>query len=266
MNEQSDTQAEAPILTCYRIHPVPSMSIVPAPSRREWMDQTGNKFAYRCLPLVIANQSGWFILNMHRIRLVWDGGAAKESISISVLSGPADMVCPAISHFGHGVVTFNLNYLFRTPRGFNLSVRGPSNWPKAGITPLEGIVETDWAVATFTMNWRMTSIYLPVVFEPGEPICMIAPVRRGEVETFAPVCREITDDPELEREFHAWAASRVEFNQQLKIAGSDAAEQKWQKHYFQGESPRGTEAPRHQSKLEVKEFIGLDVRKGPGPG
>ena len=46
------------------------------------------------------------------------------------------------SHFGEAVLTFSLPYLFRTPRGVNLWVKGPSNWIKDGIQPLEGIVET----------------------------------------------------------------------------------------------------------------------------
>jgi hypothetical protein len=36
----------------------------------------------------------------------------------------------AISHFGSGILTWNVPYLFRTPPGYNLLVRGPANWPK----------------------------------------------------------------------------------------------------------------------------------------
>jgi Family of unknown function (DUF6065) len=37
------------------------MDIRPAPIEREWMDNTGERFAYRCLPLNIANAHGWEI-------------------------------------------------------------------------------------------------------------------------------------------------------------------------------------------------------------
>lgn len=53
-----------------------------------------------------------------------------------------------VSHFGAGVVTFTVPYLFRTPPSYNLHVRGPTNMPKDGIYPLEGIVETDWSQAS----------------------------------------------------------------------------------------------------------------------
>jgi len=33
---------------------------------------------------------------------------------------------------------------------------GPPNWPKDGVYPLSGLVETDWLPFPFTMNWQMT--------------------------------------------------------------------------------------------------------------
>ena len=36
--------------------------LVPAFYRRDWMDATAGGFAYHCLPMTLANQSGWFVL------------------------------------------------------------------------------------------------------------------------------------------------------------------------------------------------------------
>ena len=74
------------------------------------------------------------------------------------------------SHFGEGVITWNIPFLFRTSPGYNLLVRGPSNWIKDGVQALEGIVETDWAVQTFTMDWKFTRPRRWVRFEADEPI------------------------------------------------------------------------------------------------
>jgi hypothetical protein len=35
--------------------------IRPAPLERDWMEKTDQRFAYRCLPLNIANAFGWEI-------------------------------------------------------------------------------------------------------------------------------------------------------------------------------------------------------------
>jgi hypothetical protein len=91
----------------------------------------------------------------------------------------------------------HLPMLFRTPAGYNLLVRGPAKYPKDAVRPLEGIVETDWASASFSMSWKFTRKLMPVRFELDEPICMIVPQRRAELEEFAPELRRIENDEDL---------------------------------------------------------------------
>jgi hypothetical protein len=160
----------------------------------------------------------------------------------------------AQSHFGSGVVTWHIPYLFRTPPGYNLLVRGPANWPLDGASPLEGIVEADWAVATFTMNWKLTRPSQPVVFPAGFPVAMVVPQRRHDLESFRPVTRPIERDPELEREYRRWAEDRRRFNEELRDPGSAAVQRRWQKDYFQGTPPAGPKIPEHQVKLNLRPF------------
>jgi hypothetical protein len=223
------------------------------------MAATDNRFAERCLPLLIANQAGWFILNSHRIRVVWDGGRSSTSLRIENLS--ASPLCPAVSHFGHGILTWTLPYLFRTPPGYNLLARGPANWPKPGAYALDGIVETDWSAATFTMNWIMTRPDEPIVFDVEEPICMIVPQRRGELESLRPVFSEIADYPEERRIYEQWAQDRAQFLSALRLPGSKAAQQGWQGDYFRGRLPDGAQARGHQSKINLRGFDGGDRPK-----
>ena len=149
--------------------------------------------------------------------MTWNGGNNKSDIEIESLDGKE--INFASSHFGSGILTWNLPFLFRTPPGYNLQVRGPANWPKDGAYALEGIVETDWLESTFTMNWKLTRADLPVVFEADEPICMIVPQRRGELEAFEPEIREIGEQPELAGAFQRWAESRGKFNRGSGRAG-----------------------------------------------
>jgi hypothetical protein len=39
-----------------------------APATRPWMDETSDAFAYRCLPLNIANAHGWEFLDAKRLQ------------------------------------------------------------------------------------------------------------------------------------------------------------------------------------------------------
>ena len=129
-----------------------AMEIEPAPIDRDWMEQSNRRFAYRCLPLAIANQSGWIMRSPFAFEAIWNGGESAADLRIAY---PSELKETRVnSHFGHGILTFEIPFLFRTPSGVNLWVKGPSNWIKDGIQPLEGVVETDWANATFTMNWK----------------------------------------------------------------------------------------------------------------
>jgi hypothetical protein len=224
-----------------------------APVKRAWMEAMPERFANRCLPLLVANQSGWLLINIDTVRLTWDGGPGVDAVAVEYDEEPTGL--PALSHFGAGIVTWSMPYLFRTSPGWNLLVRGPANCPKDGIYPLDGIVETDWTAATFTMNWQLTRPGLTVTFERGEPIAMFVPQRRGQLEHVRPRIRSIDADAELAEEYAAWSSSRSQFLTALADEDPAARAAGWQKHYFQGRDLAGTRQPQHQTRLKIRDFV-----------
>jgi Family of unknown function (DUF6065) len=218
------------------------------------MDDTEGAFAYRCLPLNIANAHGWMILNSAPFVAQWSGQASLDSIVIEATQTD-DVRLLASSHFGHGVLTFDVNGLFRTEPGYDLWVTGPTNSLKDGIQPLTGVVETDWSPFTFTMNWKFTRKNAPIAFERDEPFCMIFPIPRGLIEKVEPEFHLIGLEPEVERAYASWANSRSAFNAELQIEGSEANARQWQKEYFVGHSVTGISAPSdHRTKLRARPF------------
>ena len=247
----SGEPVEAGGLTAYVVEGH-ELRIRPAPLERAWMDASASRFAYRCLPLNIANAHGWEVLCTAGFSAIWDG--QPHTAGIEVKPDP-DTVSPALSHFGEGVLTFHLPCVFRTDPGYDLFVTGPINRPKDGISALSAVVETDWSPYTFTMNWLFTRADHRVRFEKDEPFCHLFPVQRGSLERIEPVARILGSDPDLEREHTAWSASRNSFNQELAESNPDAARQGWQKAYFRGLSPSGDRATEeHRSKLRLKQF------------
>ena len=236
-----------------------TVDIRPAPADREWMDNIDQRFAYRCLPLSIANAHGWEILCVAGFTAVWDGGHALDAVKVIPDEGA---IAPALGHFGYGVLTFHVPCLFRTEAGFDLMVSGPINRPKDAIAPLTGLIETDWAPYSFTMNWQFTRPHTAVRFEKGEPFCHIMPVRRGEIESVEPELCSLSDNPELKRQHDTWTANRNRFNVDLRQPGSEAQAEKWQKLYHRGVMPDGEAAGAadHRTRLKVRPF------KKPGAG
>jgi hypothetical protein len=239
-------------LIAYQICAGERMKLSPAPVKRAWMEATESRFAYRCLPLAIANQYGWFVSCPCSFTIRWNGGNRPEDLLIVHDELPPDPMVSSL--FGSGILTFNMPCLFRTPSGVNLWVRGPSNWPRDGIYPLEGIVESDWTSATFTMNWMVTRPEQLLRFERGEPICMIVPVARLFIESLIPISRPIVSAPEIHEAFQRWSHNRDDFHERISKEDPAALRDGWQKHYFQGTDPGTPTFNEHQTRLGLRDF------------
>lgn len=243
--------------------------LVSGNSRREWMDVSSNKNAYRCLPLSMANGWGWQILTKGSFIAEWNGGSAPSDVKITALEGEGFPV----THFGEGTITWHLGYVFSTPFPYGMYMTGAPNNPKPNVIPLSGVVETHWLPYTATMNWRFTQ---PGRFEMkiGEPFCQLFPVDMRLFEEVVPEIRSM-DEPqakEFEDLYWDWNMSRTEFamEQGMGLYGPEV----WQKHYFKGVHPPdgkrkcpfhtktdGTEESAHITKPGTPEFV--DKRIGP---
>lgn len=239
-------------LICYVREDDGGFVIRPAAARREWMDTAHQRAPYRCLPLVIANRYGWEILCPVSFTAIWNGGPKVDGVV--VLEDPGTTP-PAVSHFGEGILTFRMPFVFRTDPGTDLIVQGPINQPKDAIAPLTGVVEADWGPFHFTMNWKFTRPKTAIRFKKGEPFCHITLARRGAMEEVHPRILPISADSELEASHEEWTTSRRKFNDDLKVPGSQARKAGWQKHYQQGVDLHGNEKPfLHLTKTTLRPF------------
>jgi hypothetical protein len=242
--------------------------IAPAPTNRVWMSkmsETRKGWPNRCLPMLIANQSGWELRNRCAFTATWVGDQNGRDVMITPDKRDTDQFLP-LSHFGDGILTWHLPILFRTPAGYNLLVRGPANYPKDAVSPLEGIVETDWASASFSMSWKLTRKLMPVRFEVDEPICMIVPQRRAELEEFAPELRRIDSDEDLQRKHEVFLRSRDAAKQIEQIGRVAAGGQvEWQGEYTRGKHPDGEAGtPDHQTRRRLRSFVQPEPEKSQG--
>ena len=203
--------------------------------RRDWMDSTPDKFAYRCLPLTIANQSGWWIHSPVGLTAVWNGNAPPRSVSIAFDADPGTWSNWVNDQFGQGVLTWNIPLMFRTrPAGSRLLVCGPPNRFKHGAQPLTALIESDWMYMSFTMNWKITAPDVPIRFELGEPLAQVIPLVGNlgqDLEDASVRYLRAYEDPEMFEAYNRWHESRTGFREKL-VAG--AADEAWQKDYFQG--------------------------------
>ena len=244
-------RSDSPELKCFKVDADPP-KLVPARGERDWMDASSDRFAYRCIPLSIANASGWELLCPFAIEATWHGGARPADVTVTA-EVPKDRLDRfAVAHFGEATLTFHTGYIFQTSPGWALWARGIPNTSKRNIAPLEGLVETDWLPFSFTMNWRFTRTGR-VRFEAGEPFCFVTPIPHGTLDQIQPEILELDADPDLRAGFESWSASRNDFNRKLAELEPATVKQGWQRNYVQGRSPSGESALGfHISKRKLK--------------
>lgn len=237
------------LLVAHPVGDTDGWQLLPAPAKRGWMDDTVDSFAYRCLPLGIANQAGWILTCPVCFEATWNGRESPSGSILFVFDGPTQRYERQIqSHFGSGIITFAVPYLFRTEPGIGLLVRGLPNSAKHGCVPLEGFVETDWSSSTFTMNWKVQQPNMPVSLVRGEPICFIQPFDIALIERTKPVIRPLESNPALTHAYSVWRDSRERFN-----ASPDRGTA-WQKHYYLGHDVLGGPAKGHKKTLDIRTF------------
>lgn len=204
----SDSTIELPRLDFRALRLIPhgwgaGWGLRPSPARRAWMDE--NPRSYQCLPLVIANQWGWQVLCPTEVRVTWDGTPGPAGVRVEI---PPEYAPSIKSQFGSGIVTFSPPWLFRTPPGWDLYLKGPSNRWKPNCHPLEGVIETWWLNYTFTINWKLVEPGT-IVFARGESLGQLVPVPHATFREATALEAPIGQlEPEAARELVEWLERR----------------------------------------------------------
>jgi len=239
-------------IECYRINDK-GWDITPASSRRGWMDETRGH-ALKCLPLLAASQMGWVIHSPTDFSVIWNGEPSIPATKIIIED--KEFEHGIISHFGHGIFTFQLPYLFRTSKEIGLFVRGASNFWVENAIALDGFVETNWSNYSFTMNWKMVAPHKVATFKKGDPICMLIPYPIRLLENVKLAYKPFQEAPaKMQSIFNGWHKHRASFNANPNRKSGD-----WQKDYFHGKkcpfSGMGEEniGDPHRTKFNLPRF------------
>lgn len=220
----------------------------PADFTRNWMDEFDAGFAYRCLPLKIANEAGWVMRCPTNFTATYiTDKSVKNSVQIA-FDNPKDIHQRFIhSHFGRGIITINLPYLITTESPWCVWARGYPNYHKENVQFLEGITETYWAHATFTYNMRILKKQKPVRFEEGDPLMFLTTVNLQELNKTTMQYTRLSSKPELKKKYEEWHASRINFND-----NKDRTIEDWQKQYFKGLKPDDSLESGHITVMKLK--------------
>jgi len=185
----------------------PEAHIRTATPARAWMDAVLQKYVYRCIPLIAANTMGWELLNPVDATATWSGGPMNTDVRVQ--QGSPNKF-GASSHFGAGVVTFYVPFLFRTSPDLGLIVTGPANHDSGTAVPLDAFVRTDWLPFPFTMNWRITRADTPCAFSAGDAIARVLPFPIALLEETTLEITDLRDDAGFLAEVEQFGRARAQ--------------------------------------------------------
>lgn len=133
--------------------------------------------------------------------------------------------------------------------------RGVPNQPKLGVTPLEGMVEADWYTGGVHIVWQLIRPAYWIKVAQDEPIVMIVPQRRGDLEGATAELGELADAPEIEAEYRRWRARRMELTERV-AAGPAPRPKELDLDYYKGPPVSGCPAlaRAHRMRLELPPF------------
>jgi hypothetical protein len=221
-----------------------SMLVKPS-KKRDWFEPN----FYNCLPLLIANQYGFYLTAEFDFTVVWNGGQNPEDVQITYNYNKEHNGFPLpsiVNHFGYGTITIALPMVLRTPKGVNLLTINPPNYLFENATVLSGSVETDQSRVPFTFNLKIHKPNIPVVFKAGSPISGFIPIPRYfadgfEIKNATEVFHETLVQEEIDTlRFHQ--NTRTNNNEKAYATGDNTLD----RQYFKGKDPYGNDFLDHQ--------------------
>ena len=99
-------------------------TIAPMSIKRDWMDNTPEKHAYRCFPVTQANMVGWNLYCNEEVKFIWNGITDTSPENVTILQGKSF----TYSGRGQSTVSFNTGLIFKTEKDVSFLVINPVNY------------------------------------------------------------------------------------------------------------------------------------------
>jgi tetratricopeptide (TPR) repeat protein len=209
---------------------------VKATQHRSWF----SPYFYHCLPIVMGNQHGFLMLATYDFVMRWNGSDGIDGVDIHYLepvTHPAFITLE--SHFGHGILTVQSRYVFRTPKGVNLMVKEPPNYPVDGLTWMNAVVETDNLRRDFTFNIKITRPHMDIYIPRNTPLGCLLPYPRYFLDGYSMAeLKEGEDLQKAQRTINYFGEERSHFDDSPRH------------RYMEGIDIYGIEFQHHQKTLD----------------
>lgn len=145
--------------------------IQPMSIKRDWMNETSEKHAYRCFPVTQANVIGWSLSCKQDIIFEWDGINDETDKHVKIFS-------PRGSYSGRGQSTISLDtsLVFRTDTDVSILTINPVNYFNNDFETMSNLISTSFYENPLPLALKAKKPNIKTIIKAGTPVATIIPI------------------------------------------------------------------------------------------
>jgi hypothetical protein len=140
--------------------------------KRDWMDVTSEKHAYRCFPVTQSNVVGWSLFCEKDIEFVWDGINDQTPDHIDIIKAPEG----AYGGRGQSSISFHTGLIFRTEKNVSLFTINPVNYFNDDFETMSNVISTSFYDNPLPLAIKAKKSNEVVTIKAGTPLATIIPI------------------------------------------------------------------------------------------
>lgn len=148
------------------------VTISPMSIKRDWMDATPEKHAYRCFPVTTANMVGWNLSCDKDIRFIWNGINDTSSDNVTILDG-TDFT---YTGRGQSTVSIHTGLIFKSDPNISLLTINPVNYFNNTFETMASVISTSWLDNGLPLAIKARVAHEEILIKAGEPVATIIPI------------------------------------------------------------------------------------------
>lgn len=216
----------------------PVANIEPLSAKRDWMEATFDKHAYRCLPVTLTNQLGWAISFPEDITFMWDGQISTSGDHVKVLAGEKYIQTGR----GQATVSFETGLVFRTPENYSLLTYNVPNMFMEGVSPYTTIISSSFFEGPLPVAWKVTKPFVPITIKANQPVAAVFPISLTDIQGSTLTIKDIKNLIRVKRDIP------LDLDEAVKSAADAAANGGWTDYYRNAIDYMGNKLGRHEAK------------------
>lgn len=146
-------------------------NLEPMSIKRDWMDETSEKHAYRCFPVTQANVIGWSLICNEDIEFIWDGINDQTGEHITILN-PKD----AYSGRGQSSISLNTGLVFKTDSDVSIFTINPVNTFSEDFETMSNLISTSFYSNPLPLAIKAKKPNQNIIIKAGTTIATIIPI------------------------------------------------------------------------------------------